>query len=449
MASDQAATAGSAGAEPPDEPPGGALTNRDFVKLFAGESVSLIGSQITLFTMPLIAVLTLRAPVFEVGVLNALRFAPVIVVAVFAGVLLDRTRRRPVLIACSASSAILIGLVPLASVTGHLSIGLLYLVSALMAGLSCVFDVGVLSYVPNLVEPRHLPEANGKIQAVRAFAGISGPAIAGLLIGLIGAPVTLSADAVSYLFSVGGVVSIRKPEEAPQVPEVRTSVWRQIAEGFHAVYGSKLVRSMLTQAATLNLAFFSFMTIFVVYAIRTLHLTPFKLGLVFGSIAVGGLVGSLVTGQAREKLGLGSSLLYTTVSCSLAPLALLIPRNAGLASMAIMMVAEFVYGGSIASLNVNWITLRQVVTPRRVLARMNATYRMLIFGVPPLGALIGGALGTVLGLRPAMLISLIAMTAPILWIFFSPVFRLKELPAQADENLGTLGKKDEEMDKVQ
>jgi MFS family permease len=439
MASDQATTAVSAGTEP-EEPRGGALTNRDFVKLFAGESVSLIGTQITLFTMPLIAVLTLRATVFQVGLLNTLRLAPVIVVAVFAGVLLDRTRRRPVLIVCSLTSAVLIALVPLSEATGHLSMGLLYLVSALVGGLSCVFDVGVLSYVPNLLERRHLPEANGKIQAVRAFAGISGPAIAGLLIGVIGAPVTLSADAISYLFSVGGLISIRKPEAAPQLPEVRTSVRRQIAEGFHAVYGSKLVRAMLTQAAALNLAYGSFLTIFVVYAIRSLHLTPFKLGLAVGAVAVGGLIGSLFTNRARKVFGLGRSMIYSTIASSAAPLVLLIPRNAGIVSMTIMMAAQFVYGLGIASLNVNAITLRQVITPRRVLARMNATYRMLIFGVPPLGAIIGGVLGTALGLRPALVISVIAITSPMLWLIFSPVFRLKEMPAGPDENLGTLGK---------
>jgi MFS family permease len=434
MASDQVVASATPDAGPPAEPAGGVLTNHDFVKLFAGESVSLIGTQITMFTMPLVAILTLKATVFQVSVLLALRLAPVIVVAVFAGVWLDRVRRRPVLIVCSLSSAVLIGLVPLASATGHLSMDLLYVVAVLVGGLNVIFDIGTLSYVPNLVERRHLLEANGKIQAIRAFAGISGPGIAGLLIGLITAPITLSADAISYLFSAAGLISIRKREPAPKVPEVRTSIRRQIGEGFQAVYGSRLLRALLTQSAALNLAFGAFWTVFLVYAVRILGLSPFKLGLVVGAMAVGALLGALFSHRVRNALGLGRSMIYSTIGCSMAPLVLLIPRSASLPSMLILMAAQFVYGANISSLNVNAITLRQVVTPRRVLARMNATYRMLLFGVPPVGSIIGGLLGTALGLRTALVIALIALTSPMAWLFFSPVFRLQEMPGAPDED---------------
>ncbi len=435
MASDQVVTAATPDAGPPAEPDGGVFGNRDFAKLFAGEAVSLIGTQITQFTMPLVALLALRATVFEVGVLNALRLAPVVVVALFAGVWLDRTRRRPVLIGCSLSCAVLIGLVPLASATHHLSMGLLYVVAALVGGLNVVFDVGALSFVPNLVERRHLLEANGKMQATRAFAGISGPSLAGLLIGVFSAPITLSADAVSYLFSAIGLISIRKREPAPKAPEVRTSIRRQIAEGFTAVYGSKLLRALLTQSAALNLAYGAFGTIFVVYAIRVLGLTPFKLGLVVGSAAVGALAGALLAGRVRDGLGLGRSMIYCTIGVSMTPLLLLIPRGAGLGAMAILMGSQLVYGSNISYLNVNAITLRQVVTPRRLLARMNATYRMLLFGVPPVGAIIGGLLGSAVGLRTALVVALIAMLSPMLWIIFSPVFRLTEMPSAPGEDL--------------
>jgi MFS family permease len=436
MASDQVATAAGVGPEPPASPRGGVLTNPDFAKLFAGESVSLIGTYITQFAMPLVAVLTLRATVFEVGVLNVFRLAPVVVVALFAGVWLDRTRRRPVLIGCSLCCAVLIALVPTAEATGYLSLGLLYVVTALVGGLNVIFDVGSLSYVPNLVEPRHLMEANGKFQAARATAGITGPAIAGLLIGAVTAPITLSADAVSYLFSAAGLMSIRKPEPAPQLPETSTPMRRQIAEGFRAVYGGPLLRALLTQSAALNLAYSAFWPIFLVYAIRTVGLSAFQLGVVVGSTAVGGLIGALLCHRIRDAVGFGRSMIYATIGTSVFLLPMMIPRRASLATVLIMIAAMVTYGVCITTFNVNAITLRQVVTPKRLLARMNATYRLLLFGVGPLGSVIGGVLGSVVGLRTAIVIALIALTSPMLWLFSSPVFRIEEMPSPPDEDTG-------------
>jgi MFS family permease len=432
MASDQAVQAASSEAGPPAGTRDSVLANRDFVKLWAGQTVSLIGTQVTQFALPLVAVLSLNATVLQVGVLNALRFVPVILLSLFAGVWLDRRRRRPVLIACALGNAVLIGLVPLSSVAGMLSIGLLYLVTTLVGTLNMVFDVGALSYVPNLVERRHLPEGNGKLQASSAVAGIAGPGLAGLLIGLITAPITLSVDAVSYLFSAFGLIAIGKPEPYPEVPEVPASIRQSIAEGLRAVYGSKLLRALLTQGTALNLFFGAFITVFVVYAVRILHLSPFELGIVMAAAAVGSLVGAMTATRVRKALGLGRVMLVNTVGVSVTLLLLLVPRHASLPGLAILVGAQFVYGWNITMFNVSAITLRQITTPKRVLARMNATYRMLLFGAAPFGAVLGGLLGSAFGLRSALVISLLAMTSPLAWLFFSPAFRLKEMPVGPD-----------------
>jgi Na+/melibiose symporter-like transporter len=428
MASDQVVTAAAADDGAPAESRGGVLANRDFAKLWAGETVSLIGTQVTQFAMPLVAILTLKATVLQVGVLNALRFLPVIVVALFAGVWLDRRRRRPVLIACSLSNAVLIGLVPLSAATGYLSIGLLYVVITLAGTLSVVFDVGALSYVPFLVERRHLPESNSKLQASFAVAGIAGPGLAGLLIGLITAPITLSADAVSYLFSAVGLISIRKPEPDPEVLEERPSVRRQIAEGFHAVYGTKLLRTLLTQSAALNVGFGAVSTVFTVYAVRVLGLSPFKLGIVIAGLAAGALVGALSATRVRKALGLGRAMAVSIIGVSASPFLLLIPRSASPVAVLVLFIGWLGHGCGISIWNVNTITLRQALTPMRLLARMNATYRMLLFGALPVGALAVGVLGSAVGLRSALTVSVIALTSPVLWMLFSPVFRLAEMP---------------------
>jgi predicted MFS family arabinose efflux permease len=301
-----------------------------------------------------------------------------------------------------------------------------------------VFDVGALSYVPNLVERRHLSEGNGKLQASTAVAGIAGPGLAGLLIGLITAPITLSVDAVSYLFSAFGLIAIGKPEPHPERPEVPASIRQSIAEGLRAVYGSKLLRALLTQGTALNLFFGAYVTVFVVYAVRVLHLSPFELGIVLASAAAGSLAGATAGTRLRQALGLGRVMVVNTVGVSVTLLLLLVPRHASLPGLAILCAAQFVYGANITMFNVSAITLRQITTPKRVLARMNATYRMLLFGAAPFGAILGGLLGSAFGLRSALVISLLAMTSPLLWLFFSPAFRLKEMPLgpEAPEQAG-------------
>ncbi len=413
----------------PGQPrPAGVLRNQDFARLFAGETISQIGSQVTQFALPLVAVLTLNATALQVGVLNALRFVPVIVVALLAGVWLDRRRRRPVLVACALGNAVLIGLVPLSSVTGLLSIGLLYVVATASGTLTVVFDVGTLSYVPFLVERRHLAESNSKLQASFGVSGIAGPGLAGLLVGLLTAPITLSVDAVSYLFSAASVLSISKREPEPQLPSERVSIRRSIAEGLHAVYGTRLLRILLGQSAVLNVGFGATSTLFTIYGIRVLGLSPGKLGVAVGSLAAGALAGALIAARAGAALGVGRTMAISIVGVCASPLLLLVPHGADLAAMAFLMTAWFGHGFGIGIWNVYTITLRQALTPARLLARMNASYRMLLFGALPAGALIGGALGNSVGLHAALVVAVLVLAAPMLWLPFSPVFRLTELP---------------------
>lgn len=415
---------------------GGVWTDRNFVKLWSGETVSLIGNQITQFTLPLVAILTLHASTVQVGVLNACRTAPVVVVSLFAGVWLDRRRRRPILIACSLGNAVLIALVPISDGMGLLDIGLLYLVSLAVGVLSVVYDIGVLSYVPTLVERRHLADSNSKLQASTSLSLVAGPGLAGALVGVLTAPITLTADAVSYLCSAVGLLSIDKPEEPPETPAVRPTVRRSIAEGLHAVYGSPILRSLLNLAATFNFVQAGFITIFVVYGIRVLHLGPFRLGLVLGAIAVGGIVGAMLSNRISPIFGVGPTMLAGLCGATLFPLLLLIPRDGSLPSMMIMIGAELLYGFGVLTFNVITVTVRQVVTPNRLLGRMNASYRMVLFSMAPLGSALAGVLGQHFGLRTALVIAVIAFPSAILWTISSPVVRMREMPTgPAEEQL--------------
>jgi MFS family permease len=340
--------------------------------------------------------------VFQVGILNALRLLPVVIFSLFAGVWLDRHRRRPIMIACSLGNGVLTGLVPLCSLFHVLSMPLLYAVTFLVGALSVVFDVGVLTYLPGIVDREHLALSNGRMQASMSLSLVAGPGLAGLLVGILTAPITLTADAVSYFCSAVGLSSIRKPEPPPEIPEERPSIGHSVAEGLRAVYGHPILRRLLGLSGTFNFVQAGFITIFVVYGVRYLHLSPFKLGVVLGAIAIGGLVGAAFAHRIAKRLGVGPTMLLGLGSATLFPALLLIPRDASLASVAFMCCVNFCYGFCVLVHNVHSITVRQVVTPNRLLGRMNASYRLVLFGTSPPGAFIAGALGQSFGLRTAL-----------------------------------------------
>jgi Na+/melibiose symporter-like transporter len=407
---------------------GGALRNPEFRKFWIGETVSLVGTEVTRIALPLVAILSLGASAFEVGVLNAARYVPIVAISLFAGIWLERCRRRPILIATNVGRAVVIGLIPVASVTHVLSFGLLLAVALIVGVLTVIFDVGSLTYIPGLVDRRVLADANGRLQASFSLALIVGPSVGGYLVGALDAPRALTVDAASFVFSVLMLGLIRVREPAPEVPEVRAPWRSQIAEGLHAVYGSPILRSLLAQSATFNLATNAMLTVFVVYAIRTVGLSATQLGLVLGVGAFGALAGSMVANRVTRLIGLGRALRITTVCGCGAPLLFLAAHGRGALSMTILIAAYAVYSLNLVIFNVNTVTLRQVVTPPQVLARMNASYRMVLFGTIPVGALLGGTLGQYAGLRPAMIITVLLLTTPVAWTPFSPVFRLRAMP---------------------
>lgn len=408
--------------------------NRDFLKVWSGETISLIGTQVTQLALPLVAIYTLRASSFDVGILNASRYLPVVIISLFAGVWLDRRRRRPILIASNLGRAVLTGLIPLTNAFGMLSMWLLCLLCVIIGTLTVIFDVGLLSYMPGLVERRHLTEANSKLQTSWSLSGIVGPGLGGLLVGLISAPVTMTIDAVSFLLSGLTLVAVRRPEADPAPTADRAPMGQSIKEGLNTVFGSPLLRALLTQSAVFNLFYNAMSTVFVVYAVRYLGLSALQLGFVVGSMSVGALAGAFTNRRITGRFGLGRMLRINTTFVAVMPLLLAVPHGHGIAAMAILMLAQLIYGANLVIYNVNTVTLRQIVTPNRLLARMNASYRLLLFGTVPIGALLGGLLAEVLGLRTAMVITVITMLAPIGWTFFSPVFQLTTMPEPAGED---------------
>jgi MFS family permease len=404
------------------------LANRDFVRLWTGGTASLIGSRVTDLALPLAAIVTLRASAFEVGLLNVARYAPFVLSSLLAGVWFDRYRRRPILIAGNLGRAVLVSLVPLASVLHLLSMNLLYAVGFAVGVLTVLFDVNILSYVPGLVERRHLAEANRTIATSYPVAGICGPGLAGLLVGLLAAPVALAVNGLLYLFAAAALTAIGHREPMPPARRRRPPVRRSIAEGLRTVGNDRVLRHLATQSVTLTLFENVVVTVLGVYAVREIGLYPAQLGLVVGAGAVGGLLGAVLADRLRDRLGFGPTLRLATLVACLSPLVLLEPHGSDPASLLVIGGSLAVHGFHLAVFNVNAVTLRRSVTPDQLRGRMEASYRLVQFATIPVGAILGGTAAHLFGLRSALAIGVVGLTSPIVWIAFSPVFRPHAMP---------------------
>jgi MFS family permease len=408
--------------------------NSDFARLWAGESISLLGSQVTLLALPLTAVLTLDAGAAQVGVLNAFKFAPFFFVTLLAGALVDRWRRRPILLLSNLGRAVLIGLVPLAAIADVLAIEQLYAVAFLVGILTVFFDVAFWSYVPTIVDRRRLSDANGKLMASSSAADVGGPGLGGVLVGVLTAPIALLADALSFLVSAATLASIRRQEPAPAAGEQR--LLADIREGLNYVFRNPFLRPIAAEAATFNVFSTALETVFLVYAVRVLGFGPALVGLVFAVGSVGALLGSLVAGVPERRLGIGPTIVLSMIAGCLPYMLIPLADGSGAAPAALAATAFFLAGIGIAVSNVQVISFRQAITPERLLGRMTASYRFAIFGTIPLGALLGGGLAEWIGLREALAISAVGIAAAPLWVLFSPVSRVRE-PAERLEPSAT------------
>jgi MFS family permease len=408
--------------------------NPDFLRLWTGESISLLGSQVTLLALPLTAVLTLDAGAAQLGLLNAFKFAPFFLVTLLAGVLVDRWRRRPILLATNIGRAVFIGLVPLAAVADVLTIEQLYAVAFLVGILTVFFDVAFWSYVPTIIDKRWLSDANGKLMASSSAADVGGPGLGGLLVGILTAPIALVADAVSFLISAVTLATIKTPEPAPAASKRR--LLADIREGLNYVFSNPYLRPIAAEAATFNVFSTALETVFLVYAVRVLGFGPALVGLVFAIGSVGALLGSLIASIPERRLGIGPTIVLSMIAGCLPYLLVPLVDGSGAAPAALAATAFFFAGIGIAVSNVEVISFRQAITSERLLGRMTASYRFVIFGTIPLGALLGGGLGEWMGLREALAISAVGISAAPLWVVFSPVSRVRE-PAERLEPSAT------------
>jgi Na+/melibiose symporter-like transporter len=408
----------------------GKLTHhRDFRLLWGGETVSELGSQVSLLAIPLVAVSTLHATPFQMGALAAATTAAFLVIGLPAGVWVDRRRRRRVMIVSDVGRMLALGSIPVADALGLLHLAQLYVVALVSGVFTVFFDVAYQSYLPSLIGRENLVEGNAKLTGSAEAAQIAGPSLAGGLVQAVGGPYAVALDAASFLVSAAAVGGIRTREQVPTAPEDgHSTLRRDVGDGLRFVFGNRMLRAITATTATANLFGGIQIAIEVIFLVHIVHTSPGIIGLLFAAGGVGGVIASLLASPIARWVGGARA---TMLSSFAAVGGLLIPlATPGLgvlffgAGLVVSSFAAVVY-------NINQVSFRQQLCPDAMLGRMNATIRFVVYGVLPVGALAGGEIATVIGLRPTLWVAMIGQTLAGVWLLASPIRGMRDFPGRA------------------
>lgn len=411
--------------------PGALWRHGDFLRLWTGQTISLLGSQVTMLALPLTAALALQARPAQMGVMTAIGALPALFLGLPAGAWVDRRRRRPILIAADLGRALLLMAVPALAFLRLLRIEHLYVVGLLTGAFSLLFGVAHRSFLPTLVGRRQLVEGNSKLELSRSIAEIAGPGLAGALVQLVTAPIAIAADALSFVVSALFLASIRTAEPEPPPAAGQQSFWRHIREGLGFVWGNRPLRAIAACGGTLSLFNGAIESLFLLYLTRELGMGAAWLGLSFACGSVGFLAGTLLPVWVSRRFGLGRGIIGALLLLGASDL--LVPLVGGstplVAVIAVCMAAQFLFGLGLVVYRTGQVSLSQGVTPDRLQGRMNATLAFVAGAATPVGALLGGGLGGLLGLRVALLLAAAGEMLGALWLVLSPVRTLREQPA--------------------
>lgn len=401
------------------------LYHREFRNLWAAETVSQCGTQISVVALPLIAVLLLDASAFEMGLLAAAGTTPFLLFGLLVGVWVDRLPRRPLLIAADIARSGLLLIIPISWVFDMLSIELLYSVAFLVGVGTVVFNLAYVSFLPSVVRRDQLIEGNGKLEMSASTAQVAGSAAGGVLVGMFTGPVAILIDAVSYLFSAWFLLHMRVTESGYHSVESRERIHHEISAGIAIVLRNATLRAIAASGATVSFFGHMFLAVYILFLTGALGLGATAVGLVFAFGGVGALLGAVMAGRLAERFGIGPTIVVSYLLFGVGgmaiPLALSVPGIA----LPLVLFAEFFQWMVLVAATVNVLSLRQTITPDRMLGRVSATTRFLSAGAMPLGSLLGGFLGGVIGIRETLVLGCFGMLLSAAWFIGSPVWAIR------------------------
>jgi MFS family permease len=385
--------------------------NAAFRGLWMAQSISLVGDQVSLLALPLVAVLTLHAGPAEMGYLVAAELVPSLLFSLHAGVWADRRGdRRGLMIATDVGRAALLATIPVGSLT-------------------VLFWVSYNALFVVLVPRERFISGSSLLNGSRAVSFMAGPAIGGLLVQALTAPLAVGVDALSFVASALFMRGIDSPEPEPD-PGAGSG---GVMAGLRFIARNPIMRASLGATATINLFNFMFFALWILFATKELHVNAGALGLVIGAGAIGSVIGSFVTGAVQRRLGVGPAF---AIGCVLFPAPLmLVPLAGGTRPLVLGMLflAEFFSGLGVMMLDITGGAISAALVPAGLRSRVAGSYMVVNYGVRPIGSLIGGLMGASLGLRPAVWVATVGAVAGVLWLLPSPIMRLRELPQPAEQ----------------
>jgi MFS family permease len=400
------------------------------MRLWSAQTISQFGSQITLLALPLAAIVVLDASAFEVAALSAAEGAPWLLFSLPVGAWVDRVLRKPILVVADVGRALVLLSVPLAYALDALTIWQLYAVGFATGVLTVFFDVAYQSYLPSLVERSQLEEGNSKLEASRSGAQLAGPGVAGVIVDLVTAPVAILADALSFLASAAWLSRIGREERLEARGVERRRLVEEILEGLRFVGRNPYLRPSMVYVAAFNFFTNVMFAIFLVYAVRRLDLSPAVIGVIFAIGSIGFLVGAFLAPRVSARLGVGTTMIG---SAAVAGFALfLIPLAPPSNAIPFLIASGVIVDFAIVLYNVTGISLFQAITPDRLLGRMNASRRFVVWGVLPLGSLAGGALASTIGLRETLFVGAAGASLGFLPLLFSPLRSVERIPEASE-----------------
>jgi len=383
---------------------------------------------VTLIALPLVGVLVVHAGAAQMGYLLTAALVPNLLFSLHAGAWVDRRgKRRQTMIVADLGRAALLATIPLAYAFDVLTLWQLYVVAFLEGTLSVLFFVAYSTLFVSLVPRERYVEANALLNGSRALSGIAGPSIGGTLVQVLSAPAALAADALSFVAS-----SLSLARISPAEPPTEDAERGHVAAGIRWIAADPIVRASLGATATINFFNFVFWALYILYATRALHVRPGLLGLLLGAASIGAVLGSLVTRRLADRIGIGPAFL---VGCIVFPAPLvLVPLAGGPRPLVLglLFLAEFGSGLGVMILDITSASIKAAIVPDRLRARVSGAYMVVNYGVRPLGSLLGGVLGSTIGLRPTLWIASVGAVAGFLWLLPSPVPSLRTLPDPGD-----------------
>jgi MFS family permease len=365
---------------------------------------------------------------FQLGILNALALLPFPLFGLFVGVWADRHRKRPTMIGADLGRMFFLGLIPFSAYFLSVGLPLLFVVVFAVGTLQTFFDISYQAYLPFLVKRDQLVEGNSRLETSRSAAAVIGPAIAGFAVQTIGAPLAILGDVFGYLGSASFLSRIRRPEATP--PKRETHVVHDIKEGLEVILRDRNLTSIALCTGTFNLFQNAFAVVVAILFLRDFAFSGGEFGLVFGIGGLGAVLAALVSLRVIKRLGVGVSIIFGVLVSGFPFISLYFagPDTALVVAISAFFLGSF--GGVLY--NVAQVSYRQALVPLELQGRMNASMRVLVWGPIPIGAILGGIMGAVVGIRDTMLITAVATSMAFLWVMLSPVRGVKDIPQREE-----------------